>query len=186
MEPAAILKLDYEDYRELPNDGRRYEIIEGELFMSPAPTPRHQLAILELAGSLHAFARDHALGVVLMAPIDVVLSSHDIVQPDVLFVTEARRSIVSSQNIQGAPDLVVEVLSPTSRRTDERTKRLLYAQFGIPEYWLLDPDLELAKVFRLEGRAYPEPRVLEAERSEELTTELLPGFRLAVARVFGR
>lgn len=186
MEPAAILKLDYEDYRELPNDGRRYEIIDGGLFVSPAPTVRHQRIVGRLFNALYNHVEAARLGEVLQAPLDVVLGDHDIVQPDIVYISPGRQAILEEACIQGAPDLVVEVLSPTSRRTDERTKRLLYAQFGIPEYWLLDPDLELAKVFRLEGRAYPEPRVLEAERSEELTTELLPGFRLAVARVFGR
>jgi len=131
--------LTYEHYLELPNDGRRYEILDGDLYVSAAPSIRHQRASVMLTTDLSIYARSNRLGEVFAAPTDVLLANTSIVQPDILYVSRARRGIITPANIQGAPDLVIEIISPASTRTDKETKRDLYARYGVAAYWLLDP-----------------------------------------------
>ena len=121
MSVPAALKFTYEDYALLPED-RRYEVIDGELFVTPAPTTLHQLAKRRLVRILEDFSEATGTGSILDAPYDVVLSKHDVVQPDALLVTTARKPIIGEKNIQGAPDLVVEVLSPSTETRDRRAK----------------------------------------------------------------
>ncbi|HKR66125.1 MAG TPA: Uma2 family endonuclease [Thermoanaerobaculia bacterium] len=165
-------KWTYEDYALLPEDGRRHEIVDGEHYVNPAPNTRHQIVVATLITELRSFASAHGLGQVIGSPIDVVLSANDIVQPDIIFVSKGRRSIITRANIQGAPELVIEVLSDSTRRYDELTKRKLYEKFGVAEYWVVDPELEIVKIGRQEIS------------SGTLTTPLLPGFALDVRRVF--
>jgi len=141
--------LTYEHYLELPNDGRRYEIIDGELYVSAAPSIRHQRASVMLTTALSVHARTNRLGEVFAAPTDVLLANTSIVQPDILYVSRARRGIITPANIQGAPDLVVEIISPASTRTDKETKRDLYARYGVAAYWLLDPIEEWMQGYQL-------------------------------------
>lgn len=130
--------LTYEDYRLMP-EGERYELIEWDLQMTPAPSPRHQLVVAAVEDALRHFVREHSLGTVLMAPVDVVLSETVVVQPDVLFIAQERLGLLQEECIRGAPDLVVEVLSPSSAKRDRLSKRRLYARFGVREYWMVDP-----------------------------------------------
>ncbi|HMB54796.1 MAG TPA: Uma2 family endonuclease [Thermoanaerobaculia bacterium] len=177
--------LTYEDYLYLPEDGKRHELIDGEHFVTPAPIPKHQLAVVNLVTALHRFVADHSLGRVLTAPIDVVLSDTDVVQPDVLFVAADRLSIIGEKNLQGAPDLVVEVLSDSTRRTDEITKRRLYERFGVGEYWLIDPLLESAKVYRPgDDGAYTRVAEPSVEQGGGLDSPLVPGFEMAIGELF--
>lgn len=179
------LKLNYDDYLAMPADGRRHEILDGEHFVTPAPATRHQLAVIRLAHALMAWQEGSGEGQALVAPCDVVLSEHDVVQPDLLWISSERLSILTPDNIQGAPDLVIEVLSPTSRRTDEHLKLALYERFGVREYWLVDPDAEQVKVRRRVGTTFAPSEILAAEHAATLTSALLPGFSLPVARLFG-
>jgi Uma2 family endonuclease len=120
-------------------EGVRYEIIDGELYVSAAPSIRHQHASVVLTTLLFTHARTHRLGRIFSAPTDVLLANTSIVQPDILYISRARRAIITPANIQGAPDLVIEIISPASTRTDKETKRDLYARYGVAAYWLLDP-----------------------------------------------
>src|SRR5262245_26772724 len=130
---AASPKLTYEDYLRIPDDGKRHEIIDGVHYVTAAPFIRHQRLVMRLSLCLGVHVRDHGLGELLAAPTDVVLSPHDIVQPDLLFISSERSAIVEDKNVQGAPDLVIEILSERNRRLDEVIKRQAYERFGARE-----------------------------------------------------
>lgn len=167
----------YEDYLDFPDDGKRYEIVGGEVHVTPAPNTRHQEIVGWLFVRLYQHVDHHGRGRVFVAPVDVVLSPTDVVQPDVLFVADADTHRITADNLQGPPTLAVEVLSDA--RHDRVRKRRLYAQFGVAEYWLVDPDGERVEVYGLAGDKYPTPILLEA--GTVLTTELLPGLSIDVA-----
>jgi Uma2 family endonuclease len=145
--------LTYQDYETLPNDGRRYEIHAGELSVTPAPGPLHQ----ETLGNLYVSLRDHVvrrgLGKMLLAPLDVILADVTVVQPDLIFVARDRASLLTSRGVEGAPTLVVEILSASTVQIDRHAKLQLYARHGVPYYWMLDPATRVAEAFELvEGR----------------------------------
>lgn len=175
------LKFTCEDYLSFPDDGKRHEIIDGDHFMTPVPLTRHQVISAHLHAALYAVA--HRLGVLLAAPTDVVLSRHDVVQPDLLYISAARQHIMQRANIQGAPDLVVEIISDETRRTDEIVKRSLYERRGVQEYWIIDPEVETAKIFRLHEGKYQRME-LSREAGDELSTPMLPGFHLSLEELF--
>ena len=133
-------KLTCQDYFDLDApEGERYELIDGVLIMAAAPNRAHQIASMMLGTWMNLFVHERGLGWVFGAPFDVVLSDTDVVQPDIMFVSNERAHIQTSANLQGAPDLVVEIISPSSERRDWRIKRELYARHGVKEYWLIDP-----------------------------------------------
>jgi len=141
--------LTYDDLQSMPDDGHRYELIDGVLIVTPAPRTLHQEVVLNLAIALkQQLSRDH---VVLVAPADYVVSTHTVLQPDLLV---ARRSDVGVANVHGTPLLVVEVLSPSTRRIDEGTKRLAFEGAGVPNYWLVDPDEPSILALELVDGAY--------------------------------
>lgn len=184
-ERPSTLQLTYEDYALIPDDGRRHEIIDGEEYVSPSPSTPHQRVVVNLIFYLRSYVAQHDVGEVFAAPLDVLLSDTNIVQPDVLFVSDERASIVTERGIEGAPDLIVEVLSEGNRRHDEVRKRKLYARFGVPEYWIADPALETIKVYRLTDGDYERTAELSAEAGDTLTTPLLPDVAVALNEVFG-
>lgn len=177
-------KLTYEDYLLFPDDGKRHELIRGDHCMTPAPNIKHQRVSLCLSSALDTWVKKHRLGVVLEAPCDVVLSDEDVVQPDVLFVSAARTGIITEDNVKGTPDLVVEILSDATRKKDEVTKRKLYERFGVQEYWIVDPELQSVKVFRLSDHQYVRTAEFSAEAHDTLTTPLLPKFSLSLSDLF--
>lgn len=177
-------KLTYEDYLLFPEDGLRHELIDGEHFVSPAPSRKHQRAVFRLGRLLGNFLEVHPLGEVLPAPFDVVLSIHDIVQPDLLFTSNARAEILTDKDAQGAPDLVIEVLSESTRKVDETRKLRLYERAGVREHWMLDPDRETAHIYRREGDRLVFVRELSAAVGDVLETPLLPGLVLPLSKVF--
>jgi len=179
----AATKMTYEQYCLLPNDGKQYEVIDGELFMTPAPRPRHQRIVLELAKKLSDFVVANKLGEVFISPIDVLLDRHTIVQPDVLFISSARLSIVREDAIEGAPDLAVEVLSPSTFYKDLRKKMTAYAQFGVQEYWIVDPETSTVETYVRRGEKLELARKFSSGESVESVR--LPGWRLAVSDLFG-
>lgn len=145
----------YEDLLAMPDDGNRYELVEGDLLMSPSPKPRHQRIVrnvLRLLGKL----QDSGLGEVLSAPLDVVLDWHTVFEPDVFFICADRLNIVTERNVSGPPDLVVEVLSESTRDADLGLKLRAYGRHGVGEYWVVDPDANTVQVFRREGEAFVE------------------------------
>ena len=172
----------YDDYLTLPDDGRRYEIIEGELLMSPAPVTKHQFVKQTLQFHLLKFANKRKSGVILDAPTDVVFSDTDIVQPDILFIAKANLHKITDANIQGAPDLIVEILSPTTAATDRGAKKLLYERYGVKEYWLVDPDSETVEIYTLQAGRYELAQ--HAEKTGTVHSVLMPGFSMEVADIF--
>lgn len=132
------MKLTYEDYAALPDDGRRHEVLAGELYVVPAPGPQHQRASKRLQRQLEAFFEEKGVGEVFNAPVDVILGRHDVAEPDILVVGEPGQ--ISQRGIEGPPLLVVEVLSPSSHRYDRVTKAARYLALGVQHYWILDPD----------------------------------------------
>jgi Uma2 family endonuclease len=151
---TATTRLTYQDLQRIPQDCNRYELIEGELFVAAAPNIEHQRKAGRLFVRLVQHVQQHDLGEVFIAPCDVVLDDSTVLEPDIVFVSKARQSIVTRACIEGAPDLVVEVLSDSSRTIDRFVKRDRYAEFGVPEYWLFDPFEPRIEVLRLEGRKY--------------------------------
>ncbi len=148
----TIAKLvTYDDYLELPDDGNRYQIIGGELFMTPAPLSRHQKAARNIFRLLDNFALENDLGEVFFAPFDVVLSMTDVVEPDILFIAKERLEIIAEKNIVAAPDLIVEVLSDSTEQIDRNQKKNLYANHGVKEYWIADPEKETIEQFILKN-----------------------------------
>ena len=181
----ASVKYTYEDLQTFPEgDGKRYEIIDGELFVSPSPMNKHQLVLSNLHGLLWGFLQENPIGNVRFAPFDVVLSEVNVVVPDLLFLSNARLHRLTRKNVKGAPDLVVEVLSKSTRRTDETRKRKLYESVDVLEYWIVDPELETVKVYRKAGDRFDGPIELSIETGDSLTTPLLPGFAVPLAKLF--
>ena len=177
-------KLTYEDYVLIPDDGRRHEVLDGEHYVTASPFIRHQDVVSNLHFALSLFNRTHRLGKILLAPTDVVLSPHDVVVPDLIFVSNERLSIVGEKNVQGAPDLIVEVLSKGTRQRDESLKLHLYERYGVREYWMLDPDRRTTKVFRRIGKRLPLAASLSAESGDVLATSLLPGLAVPLVEIF--
>ena len=151
---TATTRLTYRDLQQIPQDRNRYELIEGELFVAPAPNIEHQRKVGRLFMRLMQHVEQHDLGEVFIAPCDVLLDDSTVLEPDIMFVSKARQSIVTDSCVEGAPDFVVEVLSDSSRTIDRFVKRDRYAEFGVPEYWLLDPVEPRIEVLHLEGRKY--------------------------------
>ena len=182
----ADMRLTYDDFVLFPDDGKRHEIIDGEHYVTPAPNVRHQRLVGRLLYELERYLKTnpHA-GEVFPAPLDVVLSHFDVVEPDLLFVAGDQAGILTEKNVQGPPALVIEVLSKSTRKRDAQTKRRLFERSGVREYWLVDPELDAVQVFRptLEGRL---ARVVEltAEDGDVLTTPLLPGCQIDVRELF--
>lgn len=177
------VKFSYEDYCTLP-EGSRYQLIEGDLVMSPAPSRRHQRIVTDLTTALNLHVKAKGLGEVYGAPIDVKLSDEDVAQPDVVFVSKARASILVDEGIGGGPDLCVEVLSPGSEKLDRGAKRGLYARHGVEEYWIVDPDGDGIEIYRFQESTAAPVRTLTAQ--DRLETPLLPGFTLELSDLFAR
>lgn len=146
--------LTYKDYEVLPADGRRYEIHEGELSMTPAPSPQHQRVIGNLFVLLYHHVKSHGLGEVLLSPIDCILSDITIVQPDIVYLETGRLSTITSRGIEGPPTLVVEILSPSTIQIDRGVKFQLYARHGVPYYWIVDLQARSIEAYRLMEGTY--------------------------------
>jgi Uma2 family endonuclease len=186
---GSATKLTYEDFVLFPDDGKRHELIDGEHFVTPSPNRRHQSVLANLARILLPIVRERRSGHLYFAPFDVVLTRHDVVEPDLLYVSAERSAVLTDANVQGAPDLVVEVISPSSRRQDEVLKRDLYERGGVAEYWIVDPEAETVKVFRrAEGEAgisrFGRPLLLTLRDGDALAIPLLPGVEISLAAVF--
>jgi len=181
MSAPTALRFTYQDYLLLPED-RRYEVIDGDLFMTPAPTPYHQLVKKRIEYLIDEFVEKNRLGLVLDAPCDVVLSETDVVQPDILFISTARLSIVGEKFISAAPDLVVEVLSPATETRDRIAKAKLYAKNGVRELWIVDPEARTIELLVNSGDGFR--REALAGTGDTLRSVLLAGLEIPVAAVF--
>jgi Uma2 family endonuclease len=152
--PKGKIVLTYEDYVLLPNDRNRYETLEGELTVTPAPSTKHQTASGNLFVLLSHYIKERDLGKLFHAPIDLILESTSVLQPDLLFVSKVRQQIITERAVEGVPDLVIEILSPTTRRTDRVTKAQIYARHSVPGYWIVDPEQEIIEIYLLEANGY--------------------------------
>ena len=185
MRPAAPdVKFTYEDVMNLPDDGQRHELIDGEHYVTPSPSIKHQAVSGNLMTELRMSLKQHPRGLVFAAPLDVVFSDAAIVEPDLLYVSQERCSILAGEHVRGVPDLVVEILSPRTRKIDEVTKRKLYERVGVLEYWVVDPELETIKIYRRVGDAFVRAAELSVEQADALTTPLLPELSIPLADVF--
>jgi Uma2 family endonuclease len=146
--------LTYADYAALPDDGKRYEILDGELFVTPSPSSQHQIILANLVEVLGGYVRQHRIGKVLFAPLDVIFADSSIAQPDAIYLDAASMPLISRRGIEGGPPLVVEVLSPSTTRTDRSVKFSLYARYGVEFYWIVDPDARVLEAYRRAGEGY--------------------------------
>lgn len=174
-------QLTYADLQAFPEDNLRRELINGELIVTAAPSTRHQRVVANLTASLWFYAKEHG-GEVFPAPTDVFFSDVNVVEPDVLFVRAEHLGRLEKAFVRDAPDLVVEVSSPSTRRMELVRKKELYERFGVPEYWYVDIEVDQVHIYRLEdgyGTA------LIVGRSETITSSAVPGFSIAVSDLLG-
>ncbi len=171
------------DYERLPDDGQRYELINGDLRMAPAPTPDHQAASLRLAHYLFTFVETAGHGRVFAAPIDVELGPTTIVQPDLIVILHGGAASITAQRIVGPPDLVVEVVSPGTASYDRREKRDLYAAAGVREYWIADPGHRVVELLTLAGSLYRAEHVYRGQAV--IPSTIISGWNVATERLFG-
>ena len=177
-----IVKFTYEDYLTTPAD-ERYELLDGDLIMVPAPNLKHQHVLGNLHYHLRQFITEHGTGRLFLAPCDVYLSDTNVVQPDLLFVSRKRKHLLSDgQKVQGAPDLVVEIVSPSSEDTDRETKHELYGKHGVTEYWLVDPKAETISIHRQRGDTLASTDIFG--RGETLRSPLFAGLELHLDDIF--
>jgi Uma2 family endonuclease len=183
--PSSGLKLTYDDFVLFPDDGKRHELIDGEHYVTPSPNQKHQAIVGNIYALLWNYLKDKPAGRVFVAPFDVVFSDFDVVEPDILFISNARKAaVLTAANVQGAPDLVVEVGSTATRRRDETLKHRLYERCGVSEYWVVDPELDVIKVFRSANGRYERVQELTRDGTDMLTTPLLPDLWLSPAEIF--
>jgi Uma2 family endonuclease len=179
---ATLRPLTYDDLRDMPDDGQRYEIIDGELIVTPAPIMGHQRVVGRLYRLLDDYARRVQGGEVAFVPFDVRLGHFDAVEPDLVFLTAARPRVPNDENsIDYAPDLVVEVISPSSRRIDRVRKMALYARSGVSEYWIADPTERILVVNLLQGKEYVQ---VAPDSDGVIASPTLPGLRVDSSEVF--
>ena len=180
-QPKPRIKFTVGDYMTTPDD-KRYQLLDGELILAPPAVTKHQRVLIRLAKMLITFVTSHHLGEVFIAPYDVFLSDYDVVQPDILFVSNARSGIITEANIQGAPDLVVEVLSPGTARYVLGYKQTLYSRHGVREYWQVDPEADTIGVLT----PSEEGLVVSAtyQRGQVMTSPLPEGLVIDLEQVF--
>jgi Uma2 family endonuclease len=177
----ADIKFTYRDYLQLPDD-KRYELVEGDLLLVPAPNLRHQRILRELEVALCIYLRSHPLGEIFFSPCDVVLSEINVVQPDLIFVSTERMTILTEANIQGSPDLVVEILSPSTQQRDRGIKQNLYARYGVREYWIVNPENKTVEVFSWTETGYHIEAVVQ--EGCMLNSDLFPDLNIKLSEIF--
>src|SRR4051794_14865354 len=171
-----------EDIWGTPDDGNRYEVIDGELFVTPPPVVAHQYPSSELHGSIWRHLKDHPIGIIFSAPIGVVLGRHDGVQPDLVYVANEHRDIIAERGVEGAPDLVAEILSPSTRSRDRGIKLRAYAAAGVPHYRIVDPRRRTLDAHRLGEQGYGRPTTFRAGATFE--PDLFPGLAIQIDTLF--
>jgi len=182
---SPAVKLTYDDFVLFPDDGKRHELIDGEHFVTPSPNTKHQVVCGNLYWLLRSHLQQHPLGRLFFAPFDVVFSMFDVVEPDLLYMSHERaKTILTDANVQGVPELVVEIASKSTRKRDETIKRRLYARSGVFEYWVIDPAIEVVRIYRRTGDGFARPIELSREAGDTLSTPLLPGFGASLDEIF--
>jgi Uma2 family endonuclease len=179
---AVHPRVSYADLERTPEDGRRYELYDGEMFVVPAPLPRHQIVAMEIGERLRAHARERG-GFAVVSPIDIVFSDFDVLQPDVVYFSPKRAHLVDvNRVIRDAPDVCVEVLSPSTAATDRGKKMQMFARYGVREYWIVDPAAESIEVYALTGGAYALQQ--RASGADVFAPEILPGLTFPARSLF--
>ncbi len=179
------VKLTYDDFLLFPDDGKRHELIDGEHYVTPSPNTKHQRVSGNLHWMLRSYLEGHPIGEVFYAPFDVVFSDFDVVEPDLLYISRERAAeVLTSKHVKGTPDLVIEIGSPGTRKRDETIKRRLYESSGVLEYWVVDPEVDIIRVYRRSGDSFGRAHEISLEAGDVLTTPLLPGCELPLAVVF--
>ena len=179
---ATTHKMTYDEYCLLPNDGKQYELFDGELVVTPSPHRQHQRISGILYRRLAAYVEEHSLGEVYYSPLDTIFTEHTVLQPDILFVSGRRLSEIAREKIEGAPDLVVEILSPSTFHKDLRRKMKVYSESGVREYWIVDPEMKAMELYCQGKEGLELVRHFSAEETFE--SRLLAGFRVAVGSIF--
>lgn len=179
----STTKLTYADYVRLPDDGLRHEIIDGEHYVTPSPSVRHQQISGRLFHLIQLHLDTHPIGAIFYAPLDALLSEFDIVVPDLIYISNERSRYLTSKNLQGPPNLVIEILSPSTARRDQRLKHDLYERVGVEEYWLVDPARDVVDVYHRQdddrfGTA------MRYAKTATLTSPLFPDLEIRLDRVF--
>lgn len=179
------VKLTYDDLALFPDDGRRHELIDGAHYVTPSPNRRHQKISLNLSVAIGAWLEAHSIGELFYAPFDVVFTDSDVVEPDLLYLSNERATkVLTKKNVRGAPELVIEIGSPGTRERDETIKRRLYERMGVSEYWFVDPTLDVVRVYRRNAAGFARAVEYSREAGDVLTTALMPGLELPLGRVF--
>ena len=185
VRPGASVKLTYDDFVLFPDDGKRHELIDGEHYVTPSPNTRHQRISGRLYLLIANWLEEHPVGQVFYAPLDVVMSDVDVVEPDLLYVSNERASsVLTTLHVRGTPELIIEIASRGTRKRDETIKRSLYDRAGVTEYWVVDPEIDAVRVYCRSGERFGRVVELSREAGDRLTTELLPGLELPLAQIF--
>jgi Uma2 family endonuclease len=179
----ARTPLTYEDYLTFPDQDRiRKEIIDGELVMSPSPTLKHQAIIGNLFVLLHNFIKKNKLGKIFFAPCDVILSDINIVQPDIIFISKENFEVLTDLNVRGEPDLIIEILSPSTAKMDRIFKKSLYERFGVKEYWIIDPSEEIIEIWLLKNEQYQLSSTFH--KNQILISQMFTGLEINLSEIF--
>jgi len=182
---SSGVKLTYDDFLLFPDDGKRHELIDGEHYVTPSPNTKHQ----RVSGNLHlligSWLEAHPIGQIFYAPYDVVFSDFDVVEPDLLYLSNERAAaVLTPLHARGVPELVIEIASKGTRKRDETIKRRLYERTGVSEYWVVDPKVDVIRVYRRATEGFARVVEFSGEAGDVLTTPLLPGLEMPLARIF--
>jgi Uma2 family endonuclease len=186
MEPnPARVKLTYDDFLLFPDDGRRHELIDGEHYVTPCPNLAHQRVLGNLYFLIRAWLEQRPVGQVLLSPFDVVFTRFDVVEPDLLYVSRERAPLILTQkHFTGAPDIVVEIASPSTRKRDATIKLRLYERSGVAEYWIVDPERKLIRQYCNRDGKFEVRAEFGADAGDVLRTTHFDGLELSVAKIF--
>jgi Uma2 family endonuclease len=184
MKPSGV-KLTYDNFLLFPDDGMRHELIDGEHHVTPSPNTKHQTVSVTLTVVIGAWLEANPIGRLYHAPFDVVFTPFDVVEPDLLYLSNDRAAdVLTAEHVRGAPDLVIEIGSSRTRARDETTKRALYEREGVAEYWFVDPEIDVVRIYRRSRDRFARVTELSREANEVLATPLLPGLELPLTRLF--
>ncbi len=183
--PTPAVKLTYDDFVRFPDDGKRHELIDGEHYVTPSPNTKHQAIVGNLYLIIRSWLEEHPIGRIFLSPYDVVFSEIDVVEPDLLYLSNERAAqVITPLHVRGVPELVIEIVSKGTRKRDETIKRDLYERMGVSEYWVINPQLDVMQIYRRAGSTFDRPLELSRERGDVIESPLLPGLSLPLARIF--
>ena len=185
VKPAGV-KLTHDDFLLFPDDGMRHELIDGEHYVTPTPILRHQQIVGRLYLAIGNYLAGHPIGQIILSPMDVILTRYDVVEPDLLYVSNERAPDLLRDWVRGAPELVVEVASKSTRKRDETIKRNLYEREGVLEYWIIDGEIDVVRIHRRTGDHFERLSELSRAADDVLTSVLLPGFELPLAHLLAK